>query len=279
MSEISHSNRLLADEPIRCLKRARDLLDCTRPGGCGMPESERFCSRCLLSSDTQRILQRCDRRTAFRLLNELIPKLEISTEDRLFGAKTELETTPLSDALGRRIAQASSRALVIWLHGEPWDWAFDEWPARHLAETWGPRGIPIRFVVRSEAPRSADVSARHSLVRLVQRCHTAELVEAIDLTLAGTPLAGLLANDHSLTWASRVQSASSMGADWADHLALPSCAEGSRALYLARGSMPPRLCLIHRTQRWSKFSERPMERYQVLGRGSGACWSNALGDF
>ena len=156
-----------------------------------MPESERFCSRCLLSSDTQRIIERCDRRKAFRLLNELIPKLEISAEDRLFGAKTELETTSLADALGRRIVQASSRTLVIWLHDGAQNWAFEEWPARVLAETWGPRGVPILFVVHSEALRSADVSARHSLARLVQRCHTGELVERVDLTVEGVPLAGL----------------------------------------------------------------------------------------
>ena len=204
----------LADEPIRCLKRARDLLDCTRAGGCGMPESERFCSRCMLSSDTQRIIERCDRRKAFRLLNELIPKLEISAEDRLFGAKTELETTSLADALGRRIVQASSRTLVIWLHDGAQNWAFEEWPARVLAETWGPRGVPILFVVHSEALRSADVSARHSLARLVQRCHTGELVERVDLTVEGVPLAGLWANDHNLVWASRDQSAGDAGADW-----------------------------------------------------------------
>jgi DEAD/DEAH box helicase domain-containing protein len=204
----------IADEPIRCLKGARELLDCASPGGCGEPEAERFCSRCLLSSDTQHMIERCNRLTAFHVLDELIPRLEIAAEDRLFGAKTELESTPLADALTRRVAQAPSRTIVLWLHGDPQDWEFDEWPARGLAETWGPRGVPIRFVVRADAIRSADISTRQSLVRLVQRSHTAELVEWIDGVAAGTPLAALLGDNSSLVWASRDGLAGEAGAEW-----------------------------------------------------------------
>jgi hypothetical protein len=112
----------IAEEPIRCLKIARDLLDCTAAARCGEPEAERFCSRCLLSADTQHMIERCNRLTAFQVLDELIPRLEIAAEDRLFGAKTELESTPLADALTRRIAQAPSRMIVLWLHGDPEDW-------------------------------------------------------------------------------------------------------------------------------------------------------------
>ena len=204
----------IADEPIRCLKTARDLLDCGARGGCNMPDAERFCSRCLLSSDIQHIVERCDRRAAFQLLDELIPQLEINAKDRLFGTTTELESTPLADALGRRIFQAPSRTLVLWLHGEPRDWAFDEWPARTLAETWGPRGSAIRFVVHSEALRSADSSVRHSLVRLLQRCHSAELVEWRDGLVSGTPLGALLGDRRSLVWASRDASAGNPQAEW-----------------------------------------------------------------
>jgi len=193
----------IADEPIRCLKAARDLLDCAAPGGCGDPEAGRFCSRCLLSSDTQHMIERCNRLAAFQVLDELIPRLEIAAQDRLFGAKTELETVPLADALTRRITQAPSRTMVLWLHGEPQDWEFDEWPARMLVETWGPRGTPIRFVVHSGVLQSADISARQSLARLIQRCHTAELVEWFDRLSDATPLAALLDGSSALEWASR----------------------------------------------------------------------------
>jgi DEAD/DEAH box helicase domain-containing protein len=57
----------IADEPIRYLKAARELLDCTASGGCGEPGAERFCSRCVLSSDTQHMIERCNRLTAFRI--------------------------------------------------------------------------------------------------------------------------------------------------------------------------------------------------------------------
>jgi hypothetical protein len=187
---------------------------CAAPGGCGEPEAERFCSRCLLSSDTQHMIERCNRLTAYQLLNELIPRLEIAAEDQLFGTKTELESTPLAEALGRRIAQAPSRTIVLWLHGDPQDWEFDEWPASRLAETWGPRGVPIRFVVRADAIWSADITTRQSLARLVQRSHSAELVECVGGVAAGTPLAALLDNNLSLVWASRDGSAGGIGAEW-----------------------------------------------------------------
>jgi DEAD/DEAH box helicase domain-containing protein len=204
----------IAEEPIGCLRVARDLLDCTAPGGCGEPEAERFCSRCLLSSDTQHMVERCNRLTAFQVLDELMPRLEIAAEDQLFGAKTELESTPLADALTRRIAQAPSRAIVLWLHGDPQDWELDEWPARALVEMWGPRGVPIRFVVRRDAIRSADIAARQSLARLVQRAHTAELVEWVDGVASGTPLAAHLGDTPGFLWASRDGLAGEAGAEW-----------------------------------------------------------------
>ena len=204
----------IAEEPISCLKTARDLLDCAAPGGCGEPEAERFCSRCLLSADTQHMIERCNRHTAFQVLNELIPRLEIAAEDQLFGAKTELESTPLADALTRRIAQAPSRMIVLWLHGNPQNWELDEWPAKGLFETWGPRQVPIRFVVRADAIRSADITTRQSLARLVQRAHTAELVEWIDGLIAATPLAAHLGDTASLVWASRDRLAGEPGAEW-----------------------------------------------------------------
>jgi hypothetical protein len=204
----------IAEEPIRCLKTARDLLDCAAPGGCGEPEAERFCSRCLLSADTQHMIERCNRHTAFQVLDELIPRLEIAAEDRLFGGKTELESTPLANALTRRIAQAPSRMIVLWLHGDPQNWELDEWPAKALVETWGLRQVPIRFVVRADAIRSADITTRQSLARLVQRAHTAELVEWIDGVIAATPLAAHHGDSASLVWASRDRLAGEPGAEW-----------------------------------------------------------------
>lgn len=204
----------IADEPIRCLKTARELLDCAAPGGCGEPGAERFCSRCLLSSDTQHMIERCNRLAAFTVLDQLIPRLELANEDRVFGPQTELESTPLADALTRRIAQAPSQTLVLWLHTKPQEWEFEEWPARTLAETWGPRGTPIRFVVRASALRSADLAIRQSLVRLVQRCHNAEIVEWSDTMNGATPLAALIDDTDTLLWASRDAAAGETGAAW-----------------------------------------------------------------
>jgi ATP-dependent helicase YprA (DUF1998 family) len=204
----------IADEPIRYLKTAHDLMDCAAPGGCGQPGAERFCPRCLLSADTQHMIERCDRLTAFQMLDDLIPRLEIAAEDRLFGTGTELESMPLAGALIRRIAQPPAKTVVLWLHNDAQDWEFDEWPARTLAETWGPRGVPIRFAVRSDALRVADLSVRQSLARLVQRCQNAELVMSIDDERHGTPLAALLEDDHAYVWASRDGSAAETGAGW-----------------------------------------------------------------
>jgi hypothetical protein len=218
----------LADDPIKHLRTARDLLNCAAPGGCGEPNVEQFCSRCLLSSDTQHVIDRCNRRIAFQVLDELVPRLELAPEDRLFGAKTELESTPLADALARRIAQNPSHTMVLWLHGEPQDWEFDEWPARALAEAWGPRGTPIRFVIRAEALRTADTSARYSLARLIQRCHSAELVERLDEVSDGISLAALLDATGALAWASRDASNSKARAGWGRAPTAP----------IVRGSVP-----------------------------------------
>jgi hypothetical protein len=201
-------------EPVRCLKAARNFLDCEQPGRCGDPEAERFCTRCLLSADTQRLLDRCDRRSGFQLLNDLVPRLEISREDQLFGAETQLESAPLAEALGRRLEQVGSGTIVIWLHGDPADWAFDEWPIRVVAESWGPRGIPIRFVVAKETLQAADVSTRQSLIRLAQRCQAGEVVETTSLPVIGTPLAALSNDRRNLVWATRDKSAAAAAAEW-----------------------------------------------------------------
>jgi hypothetical protein len=204
----------IADEPFRCLKTARDLLDCAGPGGCAQPGAERFCSRCLLSADTQHMIEHCNRLNAFQVLDDLTPRLEIAADDRLFGTGTELESMPLADALIRRIAQPPAKTVVLWLDDDAPSWEFDEWPARILAETWGPRGIPIRFAVRSDALRLADLSVRLSLVRLVQRCQNAELVKTIDAERPGTPLAAIVDDSGVFAWASRDASAARTEAGW-----------------------------------------------------------------
>jgi hypothetical protein len=204
----------IADDPVRCLRAARGLLDCAAPGGCGDPAAEQFCPRCLLSSDTQHMVERCNRRTAFDVLDALVPQLEIAAVDGLFGARSELESIPLADALARRIAQAPSRILVLWLHGEPQDWELDEWPARTLAETSGPRGTPIRIVVDPSALQRADTSVRQALARFIQRCHNAQLVAWRDEILNGVPLAALLDGDRAAAWASRDVAAGAPGAGW-----------------------------------------------------------------
>ena len=204
----------IADDPIRYLKMARDLVDCAAPGGCGQPEAERFCSRCLLSADTQHMIERCNRLNAFKVLDDLVPRLEITDDDRLFGAGTELESVPLADALIRRIAESPAKTIVLWLDDDSLGWEFDEWPARMFAETWGPRGVPIRFAVRPHTLHVADLSARRSLVRLVQRCQSAELVTTIDTSHLRTPLAAIVDGGRGLAWASRDPSAAQIGAGW-----------------------------------------------------------------
>jgi hypothetical protein len=79
---------------------------------------------------------------------------------------------------------------------------------------WGPRQVPIRFIVRSDAIHSADITTRQSLARLVQRAHTAELVEWIDGVIAATPLAAQLGDTANLVWASRDRLAGESGAEW-----------------------------------------------------------------
>jgi hypothetical protein len=204
----------IADEPIRCLNVARDLLDCAGPGGCGQPGAERFCPRCLLSADTQHMIERCDRLTAFQVLDDLVPRLEIAAEDRLFGAGTELQSMPLADALIRRVAQPPTKTVVLWLDDDTPGWELDEWPARTLAETWGPRGVPIRFAVRADGLLLADLSVRQSLARLVQRCQNAELVNTINVEGSGALLAAIVGDENVLAWASRDASAGRTAAGW-----------------------------------------------------------------
>jgi hypothetical protein len=167
-----------------------------------------------LSADTQHMIERCNRLNAFQVLDELAPRLEIAADDRLFGAGTELESVALADALIRRIAQPPAKTVVLWLDNDAPGWELDEWPARTLAEMWGPRGVPIRFAVRPDTLRMADLSVRQSLARLVQRCQNAELVKTIDAKRLGTPLAAIVDGDCALAWASRDASAAQTGAGW-----------------------------------------------------------------
>jgi len=204
----------LAENPLPILMEARALLDCDAAGRCGDCEAVTVCPLCVLGADSQHSAEDTDRKAAFDLLTDVLARLVLPEEHRLFGASSEFESAPLAVALASRLQANPAVALTIFLSGRPDDWDLDNWPMTPVLDLWGGRGRRLAAAVDGDALATADPVTRR---RVVLWAKHARLDLVADRALStGTPLlATISVGDDATSWASARTEAAQIGPTWA----------------------------------------------------------------
>ncbi|MDX8541538.1 DEAD/DEAH box helicase [Mesorhizobium abyssinicae] len=203
----------IARDPVEFLKRARDLLDCTKAGRCRDRDAVHACARCVLSSDSQHIVDETDRKTAHEILSRVVERLHLPPEAQLFGPRTSYEPAPLSEAITEELQRATEARIVVPLRGAPTGWELDSWPMTHVLERWGARARPATVVVDAGTLRAADAVTRRQFVLWAQRAW----VNVRDVGTDGLPdwLVAVVTPTGTTAWASAAGSAKEVGEGWA----------------------------------------------------------------
>jgi hypothetical protein len=203
----------IARDPVGTLREARQLLDCTAPGGCGDPEAIFACPRCVLSVDSQHSADDTDRRGAHQLLTQVVARLDLPPDARLFGTETVYEPAPLAEATSDRLAADGHATLIVRLAGSPVDWDLQSWPMTPVLERWGARGRTPLVLVNSEALSGADAVTRKQFVLWAQRARVSVRAEGHPTGVQW--LAAITSSRGSVAWASSAASAAEIGVGWA----------------------------------------------------------------
>jgi len=146
------------------LREAAARLDC--PAGCATG-----CPECVLRRDLQ-FGTAMDRPGALDVLKfEILPRLDLPEELRLFGSETQAVTRSLADWIGRQLAVGAIERLTLFLTDPPSGWDVAEWPGARIAEEAGRAGLPVAIVMRSADVHRLEMSQKLDLVRLVTRAH------------------------------------------------------------------------------------------------------------
>jgi ATP-dependent helicase YprA (DUF1998 family) len=203
----------LAENPIPILREARALLDCEAAGRCGDREAVTVCPLCVLGADSQHSAENTDRRAAFALLTDVLTRLVLPEEHRLFGPSSEFESAPLAVALAGRLQSNSAAALTVYLTGRADDWDVDEWPMAPVLDLWGGRGRNLAAAVDGAALAAADPVTRRRVVLWARHAR-------LDLVDMGAPsseislLATVAIRDDMTSWASARAEAAQIGPTW-----------------------------------------------------------------
>ena len=169
------------------------------------------CPRCVLGADSQHSADDTDRKAAFALLTRLLPRLELPPRALLFGPATSYETSPLPEAISRRLMSDPGAELYVPLAGEPADWDLELWPLTPILERWGLRGRTPIVLVDLAKLRAVDSVTRRHLVLWAER--TRVILKAAQSM--PTWLAAVMSNGAVAAWASTAGSASEVGEAWA----------------------------------------------------------------
>ncbi len=203
----------IARDPVEYLKRARDLLDCGMTGRCGDPDAVHACARCVLSADSQHVVDDTDRKTAHETLSRIVGRLELPADAQVFGPQTVYEPSPLTDAVAEELQRSPTAQMFVPLRGDPVDWELESWPLSRVIERWGARGRPSTVLVDAEALKAADAVTRRQFVLWAQRARA----DVRDVGAAGLPkyLVAVVGSRGATAWDSTAASAAELGETWA----------------------------------------------------------------
>jgi len=137
-------------------------LDC--PAGCtaGCPE-------CVLRRDVQ-FGAHMDRPGALAVLREdILPRLDLPEDLRVFGHETRAITRPLNAWLDRQIDNGDVKRLRLFLTDPPTGWDVADWPGMAIADAACRASVPVSIVLRAADIQRLEMSQKLDLVRLVTR--------------------------------------------------------------------------------------------------------------
>ncbi|MCR8726472.1 DEAD/DEAH box helicase [Frigidibacter sp. ROC022] len=144
------------------LRAAAARLDC--PAGCASG-----CPECVLRRDLQ-FGTEMDRVGALEVLTtEILPRLDLPKELRLFGDESSAVTRPVAEWIGRQLARGAIDRLTLFLTDPPSGWDEVEWPGARIAKVAGDAGTPVAIVIRSSDVQRLEMSHKLDLLRLVTK--------------------------------------------------------------------------------------------------------------
>lgn len=241
----------IARDPLALLSEARDLLDCRASGRCGDPDAQRACPRCVLGPDAQHAADTTERALAYHLLSDILRRLALPEEHRLFGTATRYEPSGLAEALGDAMAAAPDASLLVPLRGDPVSWDFEAWPMTPVLERLGARGRDVTIEVPRTALEASDAVTRRRLVLWAERARV-RLAAAPETT--SDLLASIDVSGEREAWRSLDPAASDIGEAWG--------ATSSAPVVRGPAASRPRSPTIDGT---SLLSERIRERIFEVG--------------
>jgi hypothetical protein len=208
----------ISRDPVALLRDARSFLDCSLPGRCGGRDVREACPRCVLSPDAQHAVEGTDRSSAFELLTNVLSRVDLPNQHKLFGVDTAYEPAPLPVAIDELMHRLPDAELAIALSGAPNSWDFETWPASGVVERWGTRGRSTAIAVDREQLERADPVTRRRVALWVERAHT-RLITCTERQ--PQELASVRQGGHATVWASLAPEAYSIDQTWASTSSAP----------------------------------------------------------
>lgn len=175
------------------------------------------CPECVLRRDLQ-FGTVMDRQGALEVLqSDVLPRLGLPEEFRLFGSATQAITRPVGEWIGRQLALGTIGRLTLFLTDPPSGWDVNEWPGTRIAEEAGRTGLPIAIVMRSEDVHRLEMSHKLDLVRLVTRARaTLHLIDELPTADDAAVLAEARFNDEEIAIATPDQHSGHVDRHWGD---------------------------------------------------------------
>ncbi|WP_271529068.1 DEAD/DEAH box helicase [Bradyrhizobium sp. CCBAU 25338] len=235
---------VIARDPVAYLREALAFLDCSAIGRCGDRDAVRVCPRCVLAPDAQHTVEGTDRLSAHALLAQLLSRISLPEQHRLFGVETVYESAALADALNDLISTNPAADLTLILHGDPSAWDFERWPAASVVERWGARGRSASVEVNGAILQQADAVTRRRVVLWLERARASlrNMSPGNEDFLAVVTEAGR----EITAWRSLDRSAYSIDLNWASTTEAPVVRGNLEAAPESTGNIDPHTLLVER---------------------------------
>ncbi len=181
----------------RILRKVRHILECPK-------QCDKACQACLLNYSSQHSLALLDRKKALEFLSEqLIAKMDLPEEHKLFGPQTEFEHETAAMAIQREVARGDGRQLNLFLYGPPEEWDVAAWNLKSRLLGWAAAGIRLAMFVPDAVLRALSPEVGGVMASFVEATG-AELFGFEGGTPPGLPpgvLAELVGSSRRVLWA------------------------------------------------------------------------------
>lgn len=191
------------------LVAATDRLDC--PSDC-----TEGCPECVLRRDMQFGSDGLDRRGALETLrHDILPRLALPEDKRIFGDQTQAITTALTDWCLRQISQGNIEKLTLFMCDTPFNWDIALWPGTKTLIEARKAGAEVSVAIRQGDIQSLEMSHKLDLFRLLARTEASLHATEEIPTQNGRPhLADIRTKTADVAVVSTSAAAAHIDADW-----------------------------------------------------------------